>query len=120
MNKTDPMVGTRSQDERIMAALAHASAILPMWGAIAAIVIWATQREKSAFTAAVCPRPAAACTNPVPICTGPSELTLVPSPSSPETFLPHAHTVPSVFTPQLWKPPALTCVNVPAGGVAWP
>ena len=51
MNKADPSVGTRSQDERIMAALAHASAILPMWGAIAAIVIWATQREKSAFVA---------------------------------------------------------------------
>ena len=32
-----------------MAALAHASAILPMWGIIAAIVIWATQKDKSLF-----------------------------------------------------------------------
>ena len=28
--------------------------------------------------------------------------------------------MPFVFTPQLWKPPALTAVKVPAGGVAWP
>jgi len=38
-----------TQDERIMAALAHASAILPFWGLIGAIVIWATQKEKSRF-----------------------------------------------------------------------
>ncbi|HEY73922.1 MAG TPA: DUF4870 domain-containing protein [Thermoflexia bacterium] len=38
-----------TQDERIMAALAHASVILPFWGLIGAIVIWATQREKSRF-----------------------------------------------------------------------
>ena len=37
------------QDERIMAALAHASIILPFWGLIAAIIIWVTQREKSPF-----------------------------------------------------------------------
>ena len=40
---------TTSQDERVMAAIAHASAILPMWGIIAAIVIWATQKNKSRF-----------------------------------------------------------------------
>jgi uncharacterized Tic20 family protein len=40
---------TKTQDERIIAALAHASAILPMWGAIAAIVLWATQKDKSPF-----------------------------------------------------------------------
>lgn len=38
-----------TQDERVMAALAHASAILPFWGLIGAIVIWATQKEKSRF-----------------------------------------------------------------------
>ena len=38
-----------TQDERIMAALSHLSAILPMWGIIAPIIIWATQREKSAY-----------------------------------------------------------------------
>jgi uncharacterized Tic20 family protein len=32
-----------------MAALSHLSAILPMWGIIAPIIIWATQREKSAY-----------------------------------------------------------------------
>jgi uncharacterized Tic20 family protein len=37
----------RSQDDRVMAALAHAGVILPLWGLIGAIVIWATQREKS-------------------------------------------------------------------------
>jgi len=40
-----------TQDERIMAALAHASIILPLWGLIGAIVVWATQREKSRFVA---------------------------------------------------------------------
>jgi uncharacterized Tic20 family protein len=38
-----------TQDERIMAALAHASILLPFWGLIGAIVIWVTQREKSQF-----------------------------------------------------------------------
>jgi len=38
-----------TQDERILAALAHASVILPFWGLIGAIVMWATQREKSRF-----------------------------------------------------------------------
>ena len=28
--------------------------------------------------------------------------------------------MPFVLTPQVWKPPALTAVKVPAGGVAWP
>lgn len=40
---------TVTQDERILAALAHASVILPFWGLIGAIVVWATQREKSRF-----------------------------------------------------------------------
>jgi uncharacterized Tic20 family protein len=38
-----------SQDERITAALSHVSAILPIWGLIVPIIIWATQREKSAY-----------------------------------------------------------------------
>ncbi|HDQ73684.1 MAG TPA: DUF4870 domain-containing protein [Chloroflexi bacterium] len=38
-----------TQDDRIMAALAHASVIIPFWGMIGAVVIWATQREKSRF-----------------------------------------------------------------------
>ena len=28
--------------------------------------------------------------------------------------------MPFVLTPQVWKPPALTDVKVPPGGVAWP
>lgn len=36
-----------TQDERVLAALAHAGAIIPFWGLIGAVVIWATQREKS-------------------------------------------------------------------------
>jgi uncharacterized Tic20 family protein len=39
------------QDERIMAGLAHVSAILPMMGVIAPIVIWATQKDKSKYVA---------------------------------------------------------------------
>ncbi|MEJ2597134.1 MAG: DUF4870 domain-containing protein [Anaerolineales bacterium] len=40
-----------NQDERVMAALAHVSAILPLMGTIATIVIWVTQREKSRYVA---------------------------------------------------------------------
>jgi uncharacterized Tic20 family protein len=40
-----------TQDERIMAALAHASALLPMMGVIAPIIIWVTQKEKSQYVA---------------------------------------------------------------------
>ena len=40
-----------SQDERVIAALAHVSAILPFMGVIAPIVIWVTQREKSRYVA---------------------------------------------------------------------
>jgi len=42
------MSGTRpTQDERIMAALAHACAVLFGMGIVGAIVIWVTQKEKS-------------------------------------------------------------------------
>jgi len=40
-----------NQDERVMAALSHVSALLPMIGVIAPIVIWATQKEKSQYVA---------------------------------------------------------------------
>jgi len=39
----------RPQDEYIMAALSHGATILPFWGLIASIVIWATQKDKSRF-----------------------------------------------------------------------
>ena len=40
-----------TQDERVMAALAHVSALLPMMGVIAPVVIWVTQKEKSQYVA---------------------------------------------------------------------
>ncbi len=40
-----------TQNDRIMAALAHATAIIPMMGVIAPIVIWATQKDKSEYVA---------------------------------------------------------------------
>lgn len=40
-----------TQDERVMAALSHVSALLPMIGVIAPIVIWVTQKEKSKYVA---------------------------------------------------------------------
>jgi uncharacterized Tic20 family protein len=40
-----------NQNDRIMAALAHVSAILPFMGVIAPIVIWATQKDKSEYVA---------------------------------------------------------------------
>ena len=49
MTNIDSQVPT--QDERIMAALSHVSALLPMMGVIAPIVIWVTQKEKSQFVA---------------------------------------------------------------------
>ena len=42
---------TGNQNDRIMAALAHVTVILPMMGVIAPIVIWATQKDKSEFIA---------------------------------------------------------------------
>jgi uncharacterized Tic20 family protein len=38
-----------SQDERMMAALANISVLVPFMGLIAPIVIWATQKDKSSF-----------------------------------------------------------------------
>lgn len=39
----------RRQDDNIMAALPHVATILPFWGLIASVVIWATQKDKSRF-----------------------------------------------------------------------
>jgi uncharacterized Tic20 family protein len=49
MTPTDLPPTTPSQEDKIMAALAHVSVLLPLMGVIAPIVIWATQKEKSAF-----------------------------------------------------------------------
>lgn len=38
-----------SQDDKIVGAVAHAAALLPMWGIVAPALIWVTQREKSAY-----------------------------------------------------------------------
>lgn len=38
-------------NDRIMAALAHISAVLPFMGVIAPIVIWVTQKDKSEYVA---------------------------------------------------------------------
>lgn len=38
-------------DERVMAALAHISVLLPLMGVIAPIVIWVTQKDKSRYVA---------------------------------------------------------------------
>jgi len=40
-----------TQNDKIMAALAHVSAMLPMMGVIAPIIIWATQKDKSEYVA---------------------------------------------------------------------
>lgn len=40
-----------SQDDRIMAALAHGSAIIFGMGIIAAVVLWATQKDRSRYVA---------------------------------------------------------------------
>jgi len=39
------------QNDKIMAALAHISAVLPFMGVIAPIIIWATQKDKSEYVA---------------------------------------------------------------------
>ncbi len=42
---------TPTQDERVMAALSHVSALMPFFGVIAPIVIWVTQKDKSRYVA---------------------------------------------------------------------
>jgi uncharacterized Tic20 family protein len=46
-----PTTTEMTQDDRIMAALGHATIIWPLMGIIAPVIIWATQREKSDFVA---------------------------------------------------------------------
>lgn len=40
---------TSSQDDKVVGALAHAAAILPMWGIVVPTLIWVSQREKSEY-----------------------------------------------------------------------
>ncbi|MGC1376633.1 MAG: DUF4870 domain-containing protein [Anaerolineales bacterium] len=42
---------TSNQDERVMAALAHISALMPFMGVVVPIVIWVTQKDKSQYVA---------------------------------------------------------------------
>jgi uncharacterized protein len=42
---------TPTQDERVMAALAQISVLVPLLGVIAPIVIWVTQKDKSRYVA---------------------------------------------------------------------
>ncbi len=51
MDTAESIPNAPSQNDRIMAALAHVSALLPFWGVIAPIVIWVTQKDKSRFVA---------------------------------------------------------------------
>jgi uncharacterized Tic20 family protein len=51
MNSETVIPHPPTQDERIMAALAHVAVLLPLMGVIAPILIWATQREKSSYVA---------------------------------------------------------------------
>jgi uncharacterized protein len=44
-------ISVPSQNDKIMAALAHISAVLPFMGVIAPIIIWATQKDKSEYVA---------------------------------------------------------------------
>jgi uncharacterized Tic20 family protein len=40
---------TPTQEEKLLAALAHGSILVPTWGLIIAAVVWITQRGKSVF-----------------------------------------------------------------------
>jgi uncharacterized protein len=51
MEKSAAPTPISAQDEHILAAIAHAGIIFPMWGLIAPVLIWITQREKSRFVA---------------------------------------------------------------------
>lgn len=45
------VTSTPNQNDRIMAAFAHITALLPLMGIIAPIIIWTTQKDKSEFVA---------------------------------------------------------------------
>lgn len=46
-----PVTAEMTQDDKVMAALGHATIIWPLMGIIAPLVIWATQKDKSDFVA---------------------------------------------------------------------
>ncbi len=50
-DETATTVQASTQDEKIMAAIGHATIIWPVVGIVAPLVVWATQREKSRFVA---------------------------------------------------------------------
>lgn len=49
MSERAEISGVPSQEERVMAAIAHATVIWPTLGLVAPLVLWGTQREKSPF-----------------------------------------------------------------------
>ena len=51
MDEMTETVQSSTQDEKIMAAIGHATIIWPVVGIVAPLVVWATQREKSRFIA---------------------------------------------------------------------
>ena len=51
MSEETKKAGSPTQDERVMAAVAHATIIFPAVGLIGPLIIWGTQREKSPFLA---------------------------------------------------------------------
>jgi uncharacterized Tic20 family protein len=51
LTKSASVADVSSQDDKIMAALGHATIIWPVMGIVAPLVIWATQRQKSRFVA---------------------------------------------------------------------
>lgn len=48
---TEKDVQTQNQDERVLAAVSHVTALLPFIGVIAPIIIWVTQKDKSRYVA---------------------------------------------------------------------
>ena len=51
MSEEAKEAGSPTQDERVMAAVAHATIIFSAVGLIGPLIIWGTQREKSPFLA---------------------------------------------------------------------
>jgi uncharacterized Tic20 family protein len=51
MEATESIQAAPNQDERIMAALSHVTAILPFMGIITPTIVWITQKDKSQYIA---------------------------------------------------------------------
>jgi uncharacterized Tic20 family protein len=49
VNQPSTVAGASGQEEKIMAAIGHATIIWPVMGIIAPLVVWATQRQRSSF-----------------------------------------------------------------------